>query len=89
MLYGAFLVAVGVMVATRRHGESQKATTAQLDAWWLAMPAGLMVAFGGIRTDPLLFAAFARWGTGWARSHLPTLLRRVRDDESEPASSTV
>jgi hypothetical protein len=86
--YGALLVVAGAFVWARARGESTAAGTARLDAWWLAVPAGMLVAFGDIKTDPLLFAAFARWGTSWATSHLPRLLRLFHDTESPASPST-
>jgi hypothetical protein len=73
--YAALLVAVGVLLSVRARRESAEAAQASLDAWWVAIPAGMMAAFGGLRTDPLLFAALARWGTGWVTEHLPRLFR--------------
>ena len=86
--YGAMLVVAGITIAARRNEESSRAATASLDAWWLAVPVGLLVALGGIRTDPLLFAAFARWGTGRFTGILPTILHVVRGAKSHPSSST-
>jgi hypothetical protein len=88
VLYGALLVVGGLAMSARRSDEPSKAATARLDAWWLAVPAGLLIALEGIRTDPLLFAAFARWGTGWVSSHRSTLLRLFRHTESPPSAST-
>ena len=85
--YGALLVAVGVALSVRRRDETATTAQARLDAWWLSVPAGMLVAFGGIRTDPLLFAAFARWGTGWFMSHAPRLLRRLTESESPSATT--
>jgi hypothetical protein len=88
VIYAALLVVAGIVISAGRNAESYKPATARLDAWWLAVPAGLLLALGGIRTDPLLFAAFARWGTGWVMSNLPLLLRPFRDEESQRSAST-
>ena len=84
--YAALLVAVGMLLSVRARRESAEAAQASLDAWWVAIPAGMLAAFGGLRTDPLLFAALARWGTGWLVAHLPRLSRFLR--ESEPPATT-
>jgi hypothetical protein len=63
VVYGVLLVIAGLVVSRRRDEETDNAATARLDAWWLTVPAGLLIALGGIKTDPLLFAAFARCGS--------------------------
>ena len=86
--YAALLVAVGVVLSLRARRESAEAAQASLDAWWVAIPAGMLAAFGGLRTDPLLFAALARWGTGWVVAHLPRLSRFLRESEHPVTTST-
>ena len=86
--YAALLVAVGVLLSVRARRESAEAAQASLDAWWVAIPAGMLAAFGGLRTDPLLFAALARWGTGWLVAHLPRLSRFLREPEHRATTST-
>ena len=86
IVYGGLLVAVAVVLATRARRRSPETAESVLDAWWVAVPAGMLVAFGGLRTDPLLFAALARWGTGWLSTHLPRILRFFR--ESDASTST-
>ena len=88
VVYGALLVAAGVVVWARSRAESAGTAEAGLDAWWLAVPAGMLVAFGGLRTDPLLFAAFARWGTAWATLNLPRVLRLFQEPKSPASAST-
>ena len=88
VVYGALLVAAGVVVWARSRAESAATAEARLDAWWVAVPAGMLLAFGGLRTDPLLFAAFARWGTAWATSHLPSVLRLFQESKSPASAST-
>jgi hypothetical protein len=75
--FGALLVLGGVMLATgaERAGRSVQVSLA---AWWLPIPAGMMVAMTEFLTDPLWLAAVAWLGTAsfvWA---LPRVLRRVR-----------
>ena len=86
--YAVLLVAIGVVLSVRAHRESAEAAQASLDAWWVAIPAGMLAAFGGLRTDPLLFAALARWGTGWMVAHLPRLSRFLREPEHRATTST-
>lgn len=86
VVYGGLLVATGVLLAARARRESSEAVESILDAWWVAVPAGMLVSFGGLRTDPLLFAALARWGTGWMSTHLPRFWRFFR--ESDASTST-
>lgn len=86
--YAALLVAVGVVLSVRARRESAEAAQASLDAWWVAIPAGMLTAFGGLRTDPLLFAALARWGTGWFVAHLPRLSSFLREPENRATTST-
>ena len=86
--YAALLVAVGVLFSVRARRESAEAAQASLDAWWVAIPAGMLAAFGGLRTDPLLFAALARWGTGWFVAHLPRLSSFLREPENRATTST-
>lgn len=76
--YGALLVLGGLELWSRMRKESPRTAEVGLDIWWLGIPAGMLLAFGGIRTDPLLFAAFARWGTAAAVHLVPRLLRRLR-----------
>jgi hypothetical protein len=88
VIYGALLVVAGLVVSRRRDQETRDAASARLDAWWITVPAGLFLALGGINTDPLLFAAFARWGSGWFISRRPAFLNYFRDAESPPSAST-
>lgn len=76
--YGALLVLGGFELWTRARRASPRAAEASLDIWWLAIPAGMLVAFGGIRTDPVLFALCARLGTAVATTLIPRLLRSLR-----------
>jgi hypothetical protein len=86
--FGALLLVAGMVLWARARHESAEVAQARLDAWWLAVPVGMLVAFGEIRTDPLLFAAFSRWGTAWVTSRLPRLMRLLRDPEPPPSAST-
>jgi hypothetical protein len=86
VVYGGLLVAIALVLAARERRESPEAAESVLDAWWVAVPAGMLVSFGGLRTDPILFAALARWGTGWLSTHLPRLARFFR--ESDASTST-
>ena len=86
VIYGALLVAAAVVLAARARRASTEAVESTLDAWWVAVPAGMLAGFGGLRTDPLLFAALARWGTGWLSTHLPRFLHFFR--ESDVSTST-
>ena len=83
--YGALLVLGGVELWSRMRKQSSQAAEASLDIWWLGIPAGMLVAFGGLRTDPLFFAAFARWGTAAAVHLVPRLLRRLRANGNRSA----
>jgi hypothetical protein len=85
VVYGGLLIAAAVLLAARARRESPEAVERILDAWWVAVPAGILVSFGELRTDPLLFAALARWGTGWVATHLMRVGRffRVSDASTE------
>ena len=76
--YAALLVTGGVVLSVRALRKSTEDAQTILDAWWVTVPLGMLAAFGGLRSDPLLFAALARWGTGWLITHLPRLLRIFR-----------
>jgi hypothetical protein len=80
--YAALLVAGGVVLSARAQRESAEDAQTILDAWWVTVPVGMLAAFGGLRSDPLLFAALSRWGTGWLITHLPRLLRSFRASEA-------
>lgn len=84
--YAALLVLGGWELWSRMRKESPRTAELSLDIWWLGIPAGMLVAFGGIRTDPLLFAAFARWGTA-AVHVLPRILRRLRATAASPSAA--
>ena len=84
--YAALLVLGGIVAWIQTRDSSSTEQQTSLDAWWLPVPVGMLLTFGEIRTDPLLFAAFARWGTGAFVSQLPRLLRFLR--EADPGTST-
>jgi hypothetical protein len=79
VVYGVLLVAIAVALAVRARTESAEASESVLDAWWVSVPAGMLVSFGGLRTDPLMFAALARWGTGWLSAQAPAVSRVLRN----------
>jgi hypothetical protein len=85
--YGLLLVLGGVELWSRLRKESPQAAEVSLDIWWLGIPAGMFIAFGGIRTDPLWFAVFARWGTAAAVHLAPRLLRRWRANADAPSAA--
>lgn len=86
VVYGGLLVAIAVALAVQARKHSTEASEGILDAWWVAVPAGMLVSFGGLRTDPLLFAALARWGTGWLSAHVPRVSRFFRDSDATRTS---
>jgi hypothetical protein len=74
--FGTLLVLGGVLAAHR----AKTATRAQLSlaAWWLAIPAGVMVAMGELLADPVWFSAFAWLGCAGFLWALPRALRCFR-----------
>jgi hypothetical protein len=60
LLLGGAAVAAGVALAVNgiRH-RSVRGTQAELGAWWLSVPAGIMLGMGEFHGDPMVFAAAA------------------------------
>lgn len=83
VIYGALLVTGGIAAWLRARKHSEEDAFTALDAWWVTVPAGMLVAFGSLRTDPLLFAALARWGTGALVSRLPGLKQLLRESSTD------
>jgi hypothetical protein len=83
LLLGSAAVAVGVALAgggIRRR--STRGTQAGLAAWWLSVPAGIMVGMGEFHGDPMILAAAA-----WAGcAALGVALGRLRRRDTSPGS---
>jgi hypothetical protein len=87
VIYGALLVAAAVILSAHARKQSAEDSEGILDAWWVAIPAGMLVSYGELRTDPLLFAALARWGTGWLSAHLPRVARFFRGADASASTA--
>ena len=83
LLLGSAAVAVGVALARggiRRR--STRGTQAALAAWWLSVPAGIMLGMGEFHGDPMILAAAA-----WAGcAALGVALGRLRRRAPSPGS---
>jgi hypothetical protein len=86
--YGALLVLGGLELWSRARKVSARTAERCLDIWWLAIPAGMLVAFGGLRTDPVLFALGARVGTAAVTGLLPNVLQLLRGLRRSGSTST-
>jgi hypothetical protein len=82
LLLGGAAVAVGAALAVdgiRRR--SMRGTQAELAAWWLSVPAGIMLGMGGVHGDPMVFAAAAWVGCAALGFTLDRLSRRALPPE--------
>ena len=86
--YGALLILGGLELWHRARWVSLRAAERCLDIWWLAIPAGMLVAFGGLRTDPLWFALGARVGTAVVTSLIPRFRSLLQEMRRSRATST-
>jgi hypothetical protein len=83
VIYGALLLVGGFAAWFRSRKYSEEQAHTALDAWWVSVPAGMLLAFGSLRTDPLLFAALARWGTGALVTRFPRLQKMFQETTIE------
>lgn len=82
---GGVAVAVGVALAVsgiRRR--SMRGTQTELAAWWLSVPAGIMLGLGELHGDPMVFASTAWVGC----ASLSVILDRLRRRAPSPGSLT-
>jgi len=78
LLLGGTAVAAGVALAVNGiRRRSMRGTQTELAAWWLSVPAGIMLGMGEFHGDPMVFAAAAWVGCASLGFTLDRLSRRA------------
>lgn len=89
LLLGGAAVAVGVALAVNGiRRRSMRGTQAELAAWWLSVPVGIMLGLGEPHGDPMVFASAAWVGCASLGVTLGRLGRRARSPGPLAEAST-